>query len=183
MCQSPSRSESLVFVSSVLYDGNLGGLTGADNDCNSLANAAHLPGTYRAWLSDSMTSAAARLTHGTVPYVLVDHTVVANDWAGLTSGTLLHAIDLTETGGAPPYGTLYCSFGGISVWTNTVPSGAQPTGQPNGLPVDCAEWMSTSSDRAFAGTASSTGPDWTANCSVSAVAICAETAAIYCIQQ
>jgi hypothetical protein len=167
-----------VFVSSVLYQGDLGGLTGADNDCNFLANSARLPGTYMAWLSTTATSAATRLTHGTVPYVLVDHTVVARDWAGLTSGTLQHAIDLTETGGAPPQGTLPCSA--TPVWTNTGTLGVPVT-----VTTDCGGWMSASSFDAYAGTASSATSYWTANCflSGSASSLCDDTASIYCIQQ
>src|SRR4029077_17175057 len=71
-CHVPG-SNSIVFVSSATYGGgNLGGLTGADPKCQSLATAAVLPGTYKAWLSDDTTSAASRLTHSTNPYVLVD---------------------------------------------------------------------------------------------------------------
>jgi hypothetical protein len=38
------------FVTSATYDGNLGGLTGADQKCQARADAAGLPGSYRAWL-------------------------------------------------------------------------------------------------------------------------------------
>src|SRR5207248_2675590 len=41
-----------VFVTSVMYDGNLGGLAGADAKCQARATAASLSGTYKAWLSD-----------------------------------------------------------------------------------------------------------------------------------
>jgi hypothetical protein len=109
-----SLGGTVVFVTSGMYNGNLGGLAGADAKCQTLATAAQLPGTYKAWLSDKNYSAASRLTHGTGPYVLVDGTVVANGWTGLTTGTLLHAIDLTEKGGVWPTN---------NVWTATTASG------------------------------------------------------------
>src|SRR5215212_6677746 len=43
-----------VFLSSITYDGNLGGLSGADAKCQGLAAVAGLPGIYKAWLSDDM---------------------------------------------------------------------------------------------------------------------------------
>ena len=50
-----------------------------------------------AWLSDSTASPSSRFTHSSVPYVLPDGTtVVANDWADLTGGTLQHLINMDE---------------------------------------------------------------------------------------
>src|SRR5262245_28339890 len=51
-----------VFATSTLQDGNLGGLEGADAICATRATAALLPGTFKAWLSTTTTSAASRLT-------------------------------------------------------------------------------------------------------------------------
>ena len=45
-----------VFVSSQTYDGNLGGLAGADAKCQGLADAAGLKGTFKALLLDSWPS-------------------------------------------------------------------------------------------------------------------------------
>ncbi len=42
---------NLMFVSSTTSNGNLGGLAGADNTCNTLAAAAGFPGSYVAYLS------------------------------------------------------------------------------------------------------------------------------------
>lgn len=42
-----------VFVTSTTYDGNLGGLAGADAKCQARANAATLGGTWKAILGDS----------------------------------------------------------------------------------------------------------------------------------
>jgi hypothetical protein len=168
-----------IFVSSALYDGNLGGLSGADATCQTLAQAAGLSGSFRAWLSDSNTSASQRLSHGTLPYVLVDNTVVAIGWTGLTSGTLLHAIDLTETGQAPTQGSLNCSGGILPVWTFTTASG----GLPGSTGANCADWTSSADQLAYGGLASSQTSSWSAACSIGAVGLCAKTASIYCVQQ
>jgi hypothetical protein len=45
----------------------------------SLARA----GVYKAWLSDSQASPLTRFTHSTLPYIRVDGTQIAADWAGL----------------------------------------------------------------------------------------------------
>ncbi len=44
--------------------GDLGGLSGADAQCNTYAKAAGLRGTFRAWLSDSQTDAISRVPEG-----------------------------------------------------------------------------------------------------------------------
>jgi hypothetical protein len=171
----------VVFVSSALYDGNLGGLSGADAKCQALATAAGLAGTYAAWLSDATTSAAFRLAHSSVPYVLVDGTVVAQNWAQLVSGgRLLHAIDETESGGPPPIGTYQCGGSDPTVWTYTDPSGA-----PLGGGLDCSDWTSSVVAAAFTGTAlAADSPFWTEYCqSPTGPGTCADTAALYCMQQ
>lgn len=99
-----------VFVSSEGYNGNLGGLTGADAKCQALADAAGLQGTFKAWLSDTQQGPATRFTHSPYPYALVTGVKVATDWTGLTSGILLNSISTDQNGNTPnfPY-----------VWTNT----------------------------------------------------------------
>jgi hypothetical protein len=132
-----AATHMVVFVSSAIYSGNMGGFAGADAKCQSLANAASLGATFRAFLSDDTNSAASRLTHASVPYQLVDGSVIANNWTGLTSGTLLHTINLTETGGSPPQGTTGC--GPPTAWTDSQPSGA-PFVVAN---FHCSSWTST----------------------------------------
>jgi hypothetical protein len=108
---TPSRR---VFVSTQMFTGNLGGTSGADATCQSIANAAQLGGSWKAWVSDSTTSPSTRFTHASVGYRLLDGTLLANDWSGLVSGALDHAIDLTEQRGAAA---------GSEVWTGTLESG------------------------------------------------------------
>ena len=137
----------LVFVtSSNHHTGNLGGLAGADAICQALAGAAALPGTFTAWLSTTTTSAASRLTHSTLPYRLVDGTLVASDWTDLTDGSLGVPIDETESG---------ASNGSPFVWTNTSVNG-------NAQGYDCGGWTSSSqSNLGEVGNANAANAFWT----------------------
>ena len=118
-----------VFVTSLKYDGNLGGLPGADAKCQVRAAAALLPGTYRAWLSDATGSPSTRFTKSTIPYRLVDGTLIANDYTHLTNGSAQGKIVLTETGGAP-IRTGFCGPQDpavpdrIMVWASTAADGS-----------------------------------------------------------
>ena len=99
-----------VFLSSTNQNGNLGGLTGADRICQNLADAdgsLAAPGTYKAWLSTAAAPAAARLTHATVPYKLVDGTTIATNWDDLTDRALAAPINVTE-GAAAKVGFAPC---------------------------------------------------------------------------
>jgi hypothetical protein len=110
-----------VFVTSTLYNANLGGVAGADSKCQARAAAAGLTGTYKAWLADSLGhSPSTRMSRSTGEYVLVNGSVVGLSYTDLTSGTIHHAINLTESGGAPPTST------GASpdlVWTDSSEDG------------------------------------------------------------
>lgn len=176
-CATPTPK--LVFVSSAQYGADLAGLTGADAKCQALATAASLSGTYKAWLSDDNTNAATRLAHATVAYVLVDgSTVVANNWTGLTSGTLLHAIDHTEDGGAPAL-TPYCGGTHTTVYSNTLFNGTQ-----DAVGFNCTNWTGAGT-KVNLGYADATDLHWAGGCSANAAAFCDGTnaSALYCIEQ
>jgi hypothetical protein len=171
--------QKTVFVTSAVYAGNLGGLAGADADCQSLATAAGVSGTFKAWLSDGTSTAAARLTHSSGPYVLVDGTVVANDWTQLASGALLSAIDKTEQNGPAAAGTAssQACFGVACVWTDTNADGTLAQGS-----YSCQDWTSQSAnDNAVLGETSSTSTYWSSFATSSS--ICDLTAPLYCLQQ
>jgi hypothetical protein len=136
------------FVSSALVDGNFGGLDGADALCQSLAMAAGLDGTFRAWLSDPTGSPSTRFTQAAVPYVRIDGVAIANNWAGLTSGTLLAPLDVTELGTPPPF---------VDAWSNTKTDGTQYTSNSY-----CNLWSSNSiSDFGAEGVTNVTSASWT----------------------
>src|SRR4026209_2737248 len=57
---APLPAHRIVFVTSTVQDGTLGGILGADPLCTKLATDAKLPGAYRAWLSDRTSSPSSR---------------------------------------------------------------------------------------------------------------------------
>ena len=79
-----------------IYTGNMAGIAGADQICQTLADSASLTGTYSAWLSDSTTDGKDKLAQG--KYTLVDGTVVANSKTDLLDGSLLSQINKDEYG-------------------------------------------------------------------------------------
>jgi hypothetical protein len=50
-----------VFITSIKYSGNLGGIDGADGKCNKSATLAMLGGTWKAWMSNSNQDAVHRI--------------------------------------------------------------------------------------------------------------------------
>jgi hypothetical protein len=161
----------LVFVTSTQQSGNLGGLKGADDVCEVLAEDAGLPGTYMAWLSDTTGSPASRFTRATVPYVRVDGLSVADDWDDLTDGRLKRPINVTEQGQVlgPPTSNNW-------VRSNTTNSGERQTGRN-----DCENWINGSSGTLFGNTgdAQSINAAWTN----SGFQGCNTSVRLYCFQQ
>jgi hypothetical protein len=104
-----------VFITSTGSTAKLGGVDGADAKCQSLADAVHLGGTWRAWLSTGSSSKPnSRFTMATKPYRLLDGTLVANNYADLTSGSIRAKIQIDETGK---------NVGNPEVWTGTATNG------------------------------------------------------------
>ncbi len=94
-------NEKTVFATSASFNGNLGGLTGADAICQAEADdpASIVPaGTYLAWLSDGTDSPSTRFTKTAHPYLLPDGTKIGEDFFDLTDGSILHALDIGPTG-------------------------------------------------------------------------------------
>ncbi len=168
----PTVGRRTIFVSSASYaPGNFGGLAGADAKCQSLAQAAGLAGSFKAWLSDSTTSAAARMTHSDGPYVLTSGAMVAANWAGLVSGSLLGPINLTETK-SPSVTT--------GVWTNTWATGLTYDSDRTDLCADWTDPMGSLSTGQGETTHSDSG--WTLGIGVGAICD-SQLALLYCVQQ
>jgi hypothetical protein len=70
---------NLMFTSSALFDGNLGGLAGADAKCQTLAQAKGLTGNYRAYLGATATNAPSRFA-------------VASGWTRVDGSPLVDSI-------------------------------------------------------------------------------------------
>jgi len=165
-----------IFVTSKLYTGKLGGIVGADLQCQQLADDAELGGVFFAWLSDSNSAPDSRFIHSSVPYILPTGIQVAKHWQDLVDGTLQHAIDTTESKGAAPIAQVGCGGGTKPVvWTNTLAAGT--AWASNG----CDGWNSTAG-AARLGHAKATNFTWTKFCEGQA-ASCAWKAALYCIEQ
>ncbi len=121
----------IVFVTSIKYNGAMGGISGANSLCATRATAGGLTGTFKAWISTSSANdPESAFTHHTHGYVLPNGTKVADDWSDLTDGTLDNPINQNESG----------SSTGGSVWTTT-----DETGQYDGSGNTCSNWASSSS--------------------------------------
>ncbi|MEM7435362.1 MAG: hypothetical protein AAF436_09440 [Myxococcota bacterium] len=74
-----------VFVTSGTYDGNLGGITGADDECQSLADASlRVSGAFKAWIPDANTG-TGRLERSDATYVRLDGAVVSHGFQALAN--------------------------------------------------------------------------------------------------
>jgi hypothetical protein len=163
----------LVFVSSQLTTGALGGLEGADSFCTELAAQAGIDGSYMAWLSTSQVGPASRMTHFMGPYLLPTGQLIANDWTDLTDGVLAHPIDSDEFGELPPASGICL---GQEVWSNSNPNGTPQT------QLDCQGWTSqVVSSTSNAGQWSETMFPWSASGCVGVT--CAASLPLYCVQQ
>jgi hypothetical protein len=173
-----------VFVTSTTYPGNLGGLAGADAKCQARAVAANLPGTYKVWLSDATGSPSTRFTKPTIPYRLVDGTLIANNYTDLTDGTPVLGVIKTESGGAAPR-TTFCGpevpnviLDKIMVWTSTSTTGTLQAGQGT-----CTNWTETTAGMGAQWAQPNTAAGLTTQCSGGACNGGPYLAPIFCFQQ
>lgn len=174
-----------VFISSLTFFADIGGTAGADSMCQNMAAAAGLVGVYRAWLSTAADPVVNRFTHSSVPYALVNGTVIANSWTDLVDGSpLVHGIDLDEQGRPLPstgitlcHGTPTCA----QTFTGTAPSGAY-----QGTDNQCLNWTSRVFQNGsllntfIGGDSKMNGSEWTVTASGFR---CDYQARIYCFQQ
>ncbi len=162
-------SPRTIFLSAAASMGDLGGLSGADATCQSEADAAGLTGTYQAWLADGVASPATRESRSGAPYIDPLGTVIADDWADLTDGTLDFGISVTaasSTVSTP-----------VPVWSGVAAVGGGGTGTPS----HCQGWTSSSSGvsgrQGLSGTLTS---DWT---DTSSGIACNFERRFYCVEQ
>lgn len=166
-----------MFITSQSYNGNLGGLSGADAKCQELAVAANLPGTYKAWLSSSTVSARECLSFKPVPYVRPDGVVVVASGPGdfyetdTNAGDLNVAIEIDEKGGL---------HNNDPVWTNTFAGLIVETNSP----FTCQDWQSSANPNnqgvgPIGDSYAEYSPQWTHNQYFG----CNEQSRLYCFQQ
>lgn len=168
-----SQTYQCVFATSTSYNGSLGGVSGANAKCATQATAASLGGTYKAWIAitTGVDNPLTTFKHGTLPYKLTDGTTtVANNWTGLTSGTLLHAITEDQTGATVSHGA----------WTNVNTNGTA-TGSGSSSAYNCTGWTSGLSTRTGNfGSGASITSTWTVN---PPVGCNATNVSLYCFEQ
>lgn len=155
-----------VFVSSSVQAGDMGGLEGADDICQGLADSERLGGSFQAYIRDAETTLVSRLEQATVPYVRLDGVRIADDWGDLIDGSLqapLYADEQREH-----HMELF-----DRAWT-----GLQPEGVP--WESDCGGWTSTIDAEGAAGDVPSILPFWQAN---GLPHLCSSELRLYCIEQ
>ena len=149
---SGGSTGKIVFVTSGTWDGNLGGVSGADTKCQSEATSAGLAGTFKAWISDASTSPSTTFIQSSIPYVLTDDTVIANDWADLVDNTIDAKISKDATGAS-----VAASF----IWTATQRTGAGYSASN----ANCSSWTTNTSDwmvaEGYIGYSDETSSGWT----------------------
>jgi hypothetical protein len=163
LCEVPRRT---VFVTSTMYQGNLMGLAGADDKCQTRADAVMLDGQFKAWLSDGATGPKDRFdTDFAGIYERVDGTPVAAGWADLSDGSLLNAIYMDELGG-----------GGVDAapWSNTDGMGAPKFAK------HCVNWTSSlGGQQGPQGFTLAVDEQWTLNIEAAG---CSSAAPLYCFE-
>lgn len=152
-----------VFVTHTAQAAALGGIGGADQLCATQAAEAGLDGVFKAWLSTASSAVADRFVHSTEPYVLVNGTLIADDWEDLVDGSIAAPIDVDASGQSRTG----------DVWTGTLPTGGSDT------LGDCEGFTSSVAGIALCGTSSSATSLWTANIRPA----CATVLRLYCFEQ
>lgn len=129
------------------------GLEGADQHCQANAEAAGLEGTFMAWLSAGSTAQVVdRFSVEGGPFVLVDGTHVATDWADLTDGSLTAPILVDASG-------VVYDAGGVPERYVITHTAADGTSAPGVAP--CSGFTSNSVVEAGWGNAGNTDGSWT----------------------
>lgn len=175
VCTCDDREFCRVFISSTLQDGNIGGVSAANQICQDLAEGSPLTqgGFYLAWISDNLgNSPDTNFNKATVPYQLVDGTVVASDYNDLTDCTnpdcIVNPIDTDQNNSSGPSNFIYT--GTNSDGTATADNCNNWTDNTPGV-FDGTEGLSFST---------SIGSAWTNNLNP---VPCQLTQALYCFEQ
>lgn len=184
-CSNKCQAPRWVFVTSDGADsGNLGGIMGADTYCQMLATAASLPGTYKAWLTDTdpqtapLTRFESQGFKGWYRLNTKPALGVAEGWEDLTTPNdgmpakyLQNAIFIDENGNDVENAT---------VWTNTYPDGTRIPSNPDDMKAVCTNWTSASGTAGPKGTAKADvlGSAWTDDSTLG----CNAGARLYCFQ-
>jgi len=146
-----------------------GGIGDADARCATDAAAAALPGTYKALLATTGATAASRFTLASL-YVRPDGTPIA-------AGSTIAVAGLLDSGIWQRADSSYVGSSGDLVYT-----GAQTPSALGTLTSTCSNWTSTVTPGAVIGADTFADPTWW-NLSSANPPSCAQTIAVYCLQE
>ena len=172
LCNNDNRCT--VFVTSDDFQGNFGGISGADDICQNRADDAGLVGTYLSWLSSSASnSPSQRFNQRPIPYQLTNRIRIADNFNSLTSQDLINPINVDENGN-----TINSTFNS-AVWTNTLRRGDILTGLDD---TDCDNWALEPQNNATGsvGSYDETDFNWSYSGSLNP---CTNEARLYCFEQ
>jgi len=159
-----------IFISSKEYSGNLQRVSGADKQCQELAETAGLEGTFKAWLSTREVDAMERFDGSDKSYYDVLGVRIANNFNDLANGDFVNLLKTTETGAALP--------AGVSVWTGTEKGGAKKGDTEKGQPY-CNFWTTETSPLVGSyGQTGQSGAKW----ADAGTAKCSRKLRLYCIE-
>ena len=168
-----------VFVSSMNFTGNFGGLSGADSACVTAAGVAGLGGNWVAWMSDTTNNAIDRIKNDVGPWHRLDGFLV---FANKAQMKMLPSapIDVDENG---------LTTHAEGVWTGTLVGGTSASAAPptDGGPfsANCEQWFTSGMNDPPPGPFGRSGSvdfkdqSWTDQGQVS----CQQLQRIYCIEQ
>lgn len=177
-CDGRTDEGLLAFISSGLTFGNIGsgGINGADEVCQLIADQANLPrGVYKAWVSSSTEAVKDRFSQSDQPYFFPNGKLLANSWNDLVTQNFAfsfgtgNGFDIDENG-------MQVSSS-QPVWTNTTSDGSIA----NSVSTNhCNDWTEGNSGTGLVGfNDQNSNEDWT----VSTTASCNSSARLYCFQQ
>ncbi|QQR88540.1 MAG: hypothetical protein IPJ88_09725 [Myxococcales bacterium] len=184
----PCLPARIIFATSFASNGNLGGIAGADNDCQNAATGANLSGHFRALLSTSDDFVGNRkdFFRSYLPYVRTgDGARVADNWEHLAT-VGLNGLELTNAPDRDQNGNQIFNGQVQIAWTGTYwISGVNFT--EAALLDDCEKWTSSQAPsdsylhKGVAGNVRTTTREYAAVHQT--LTPCNTTARLYCVQQ
>ena len=160
-----------MFVTSEFYQGDFGGLLGADHVCQILAEEAGLEraSTFMAWLADETGAPLTRFHRSKGRYALVTGLPIAESWDDLTDGMIKTPIVVDERGELTD---------GTAVFTNTTVGGSLRDSD-----ASCESWTAIGvEDQTWIGYSGATDFEWVDSTFANPYG-CPASARLYCFEQ
>lgn len=163
--KSSVKTSNKIFITNAAYQGNLGGISGANETCFTAARAAGLDGTWMAWVSTSTSNVIDRV-RSEGPWTFVGGETVAFQNLAQFATDPTFPIMVNEYG-------VTLNDGDDFVWTGTYQGGTVNSNFSN-----CSDWTSTSGEAQY-GRAMYNNFHWTQDNHTS----CASSFHLICIEQ